>query len=26
MGSTDNPAADAVRFRPHPGMVFRSAS
>lgn len=22
LGSTDNPAADAVRFRPHPGMGF----
>lgn len=22
LGSTDSPAADAVRFRPHPGMGF----
>ena len=22
LGSTDNPATDAVRFRPHPGMGF----
>ncbi|NYY74563.1 hypothetical protein DMH88_11990 [Escherichia coli] len=26
LGSTDSPAADAVRFRPHPGWAFRSAS
>ena len=22
LGSTDSPAADAVRFRPHPGMGY----